>query len=376
MAQTVDVPASLEINSIKASPKKLPTVIGLDSRVENETTIINIRFDQKATTSTLDIEAHGTFIQIPLKDTLISKSGEFIDSKSPYVNKLVGFQHSDNRSSIRLFVNQEASIIKSAVELSETTEGYALIIDHKKVALALKSDPKITAAPPSSESAEEVIAKTKIVKNNPKPAEITKATKTKEQAPAPLAFATNKNLDSKLGVAAIFCAIMFFGMIVIYLAKPTLRRLRQSSDASDFESVTMRTLATKQINQKQRIELMEIGGEKILLSIGPDQVNYLTTLARSAPITNHNTETARAPIRVQPSQAQAAIAAPKTEKAAVARANTQASKAQPSQTKRVNVAINDEIKMEYKRSSERKPNEAISDVTRMIREKLKNLPGV
>lgn len=305
------------------------------------------------------IESHGTFLQLSFPKLMVPRSGEFKDINSPYISKIVAFQHSDYRATVRIIVPQDAQMIASGLNVQSQGSVITLDFDHEKIKSALRSDPKITAVPPKAATAEDVIKKTQISTTQEPPSVLVKQSTAKKQ---PMFSALRMN--DKLGIAAAFCAVLFALMILVGFFKS--KRFKTGDPTG--VGMEMRSLSTKYVNPKHRIELFEIAGQKILLSIGQDQVSYLTTLQQMAPQPHP-------PMKVSPVPSEAPKRMAQVTKA-VAKQNVQATRIQPIDERPIRVAINDEIKLDYSRDRLKKPDEAISDVTKMIREKLRNLPSV
>lgn len=389
--------------STQALPQKeVPvTIEGFEAETQDQgSTLITVTLSGKPHIADIKLEDHGTFLQILLPDAVISKPGEFVDATTPYINKMVGFQTHPETVSLRFFVTKEASIIKQASKLEVLDSHIILTVNHAKVEELLKSDPTLTAQNKNTRTADDVIKNTSVDKDIPEPAALLKKIDLQDQSAAPVTIAKEVSfkdvsfMNDRFVKATIFCGIMLLGLLGVYILKPRLRKLRKMPE--NYQEYAMRTLATHKVSPKQRIELFDIGGEKILLAIGPDQVNFLTMIA-------HQTPTRKEPMQVMGATSKAAlpkaaqpanqvmnhVQTPQTQKPA--RRIVTPTPAAPSHARsvaisdrqtttattrpRIETRVGDEIKIDYSRPKGQ-DNQAISDVTRLIREKLKNLPSI
>lgn len=251
----------------------------------DQSSIIQLAFNAKIDDANkVDIEDHGSFLQIAISGITVLDPGTFYDGNSPYIRKIAAFQIDEAKVGVRLFVTKDANLIKPAVSFDRLGKQLAIHLDHS---LIRKSH---TPAPvPGVPSAEEVIENTKIRKDIPDPAAITHSKS--EQLPvddsqkSPSFFSSlvsaDGPLDAKFDAVAIFSAVI----LLIYLTGWALKRhhLRKPSSSMQIEPLQMKTLSTYAIAPKQSLKLIEIGPKKVLLSVTPDGINYLTSIEDEVP---------------------------------------------------------------------------------------------
>lgn len=395
--------------STQVLPKKeVPVMIeAMHAEVEDQSTVVTIKLNRKPNFENVTLEDHGTFMQLILTDTVIPKPGEFVDVTTPYITKLVGFQTHPDTTSVRLFVAKDANMVKQASKADLLDSQIIVTLDHKKLEALLKVDPSVTARANDMPTAQEIIAKTDIDTAIPEPASVLKSIeetseKSTSKEATSIPFKDSEGLNSRLMSATIFCAIMLIGLLAVYIFKPRLRKLRSIPD--DYSTYVMKTLATHKVSPKQRLELIDVGGEKVLIAIGPDQVNFLTTIgATSTPkamqqtanmiagttLQNVQPKTLGQATRPNPLQknrpnpiqhSSTTTATPPTRRIVTPQRPVPRPSAQVTtgKARQIETRVGDDIKMDYRKETLAKENSnhTISDVTKMIREKLKNLPSI
>lgn len=243
------------------------------------------------------------------------------------------------------------------------------------------------------------------------------------------------DLSGKLTGVAIFSGVMLVLFGILYLLKPALRKRRGGQ--SGAAELTMKTLATMPLASRQKLALVQVAGEQILLAISPDNVNFITTIGPSTNVSAAQRGRAVEPARLSGgapaatlSQFTKALAgtdaddaiearrrpivtrssnqilpAAKRASAPTERVGNTKSPSEPSLERRrgINVAIGDEgiTKIDAPsvnsgaarrteksarvgasggttgtRGSTRQDERPLDDITKIIREKLKNLPPV
>ena len=365
--------------------------------------MISVVFDQTIDAKNLKIEAHGSFIQVSISDSIVSEPGKFYDGNSPLVRKIAAFQIAETTVGIRLFVTQEASRVLPAVSTDFLGDRLSILIDHAKV--STKADkPPFRGVP----SLNEVIENTKVESNATDPAKpvmVGADSHTDQDKGFGLSV---EQLKEKLIPLAIFSAIMLAGLLVL----ASLRRIRQgAAKALDAHPVTMKTLASYNLAPKQKLTLIEVSGEKILLGVTPDQINYLTSIkagekpqsygSRSRQILNHvasqvesrqsSTGTAARQDLVSPKSEKDSRQQPKLPKSTGAdrkQEPVQSDRTTATKGRRISYAVGDDginpVNTSRKQSKPPVQNQedtfeepkSIEDVTNLIRRKLQDLPKI
>ena len=266
--------------------------------------------------------------------------------------------------------------------------------------------------PPPELTAAQVIAKTEVRHDEPAPSERLKA-----ELNSKVAGSATSSFDfrEKHTQVAIFSTFMLILLIASRFFKPFLRR--RASGLGDFNPeppVTIKTLASLNLASRQKVSLLQVGGEKILIGITPENVSFLTTIGAS-----QHTGPATKAIGVMPTRSAQAAITGATQDFSTVLANSEDTiamqptpqprrptpkppvvkpqAAEPSITSsraavkpksptanRINIAIDEEgikhvaaNRQPAKSAASTNDNPAgqaaIDDVTRMIREKLKTL---
>lgn len=134
--------------------------------------------------------------------------------------------------------------------------------------------------------------------------------------------------------------------------------LRSRQESSEFP---IRALSTYNLAPKKNLTVLEVGGQKILLGVSSDQINYLTTLEdktekKKASVSQSFSELVQSP-PPKPNRAQVKKSTPKAPQKALP-ANPLKPVAQKPPLQKM------------------ARNDALEDVTSLIRKKLKNLPQI
>lgn len=374
-------------------------VEGISSESNDKMSIATIKLNSKPDMPNVDLEDHSSFLQIRLPNTITAESGRFYDGSGPYIAKIAAYQVNPTDTIIRLFLTKSATAIKEATDAQILNKRIVVTIDHNAArkadhvaeTIAAKIPTEVpSSAPPvaatlpvtaSSAALEKVEANT--LPTAPVPPVAEKIENAKDDA---VNISSLSNLDKKLNMLALASLIFF----VLFFGFMTLRRIYRGRRAGTLSKdvITMQVLHNLAISPKQRLSLVQVGNERLLLAISPDQVSLISTIA--------NPEVSRMPA-MQPmhspsapaitqSQAPRKMMAPPPPAPRVAAPRPVAQTHTPSaeaavepkiNPRKINYAISDDGITELKvpgRAGKQNSNQAIDDVTKMIREKLKNLP--
>ena len=397
--------------------QSLLTLGHIDGEVEGNLTTMTIRLDKEPTWNKLtEVQDHGSFLQLILPGTLVPEPGKFFDSGNKIVPKIAAFQLTPSDAGIRLFVDKNAAKVKQAM-MAETLGSRIILTIDNALLTGLLSETELRAeivgppAPPEL-TAEQVIAKTEVRHDEPAPSDRHKA----ELNSKAIGSATSSfDFREKLTQVALFSVVMLLLLLVSRFFKPFLKRRAGATGDFNLEPpVTIKTLASLNLASRQKVSLLQVGGEKILIGITPENVSFLTTIgatqnpgpttkaigvmptrAAQAAITGASQDfstvlaNSEDTIAMQPTpQPRRPLPKPPTAKAPAAETapNTTrtAIKSKVPVANRINIAIDEDgiknvganrapVKQEISATDNPAGQAAIDDVTRMIREKLKTL---
>jgi flagellar biogenesis protein FliO len=259
--------ASAKPKIAKKLPKaKSSVILGLiDGESDNKLSVVNVRFNkQPEWTKVSDFEDHGTFIQAVLPDVMVPEPGKFYEGNSPYIKKIAAFQVSAKDAGIRFFLSQPAKHVKQALKAEILGKRVVVTLDHAKLKPLIAK--KVTVV----SEAQDIVATTTVDRSIPSPAEKMSADPDtgKIGAAAP-------NFRAQLINAAIFCGALLLFLLGVILIRPYLRRKRAGGEHAVID---MKTLATLPLAAKQRLSLIEVAGEKILLGVTPENISFITTI--------------------------------------------------------------------------------------------------
>ena len=384
---------------------KIPFTLGvIDGESDKASTVVTIRLNQKADWKEVAMENHNTYLQIPLPRTLVPESGKFIDIKSPYITKAAALQVTPDRGAVRLYLTREFGAIESALHADILGDRIVVTVDHDALEKIGIFDHIQKAGIKGTPSVAEVVAKTQVRSDIPDPITGIKQDKEAGQEDSLM----SANLSQKTRLVAIFSALIFVGFIGLTFMRSLLLRLRTPSrQESEF---VMKTIASSCLAPKHKLTLMQIGEERILLSVSPDGIRYLTTIGTSEraaayplPRASGNLDGVRYHENVPRKPLLAGAGAPyrgvdnkgigvTTKEANQVRRPAPRKEADDSQLTldgrsaighRLQTVISDEgvqdLRKPYRdnKAAEASPahaNKAIEDVTTLIRKKIKNLP--
>ena len=80
-------------------------------------------------------------------------------------------------------------------------------------------------------------------------------------------------INTGLKTAAMLCIVLGLLVLVLYLMKKFIFPKKQAKG-----NVFIKVLSTLYLSPKERLEVLDIAGEKIVLGITPGSINFLTKL--------------------------------------------------------------------------------------------------
>ena len=258
----------------------------VDGETFDQMTIINIRFNEKPEWASVPkVEDHGMFLQITLPNTLVTEPGKFFDGAPPHFPKIAIIQTTPQDAAVRIFTVQPAGSVRDSSKTEILGNRLIMSLDHKKLdtllgSTGVESEVQLVGPPvPSttaSLTAESVIDSTKIRTDIAAPSLVLK----KEGKSASLTGnGTDLGLGDKLTKAAIFSGFMFFILICAWVAKPWLKKKKKLTDKNNNPILSFETEATMPLNPRQKLMVIQVGNDRILLGVGADSINFLTNLS-------------------------------------------------------------------------------------------------
>lgn len=412
---------ALATDAPAAAASDLVTIGTIDGESDARMSIINIRLDRNPGWSRVsELQDHGSFLQLVIPNALVPEPGKFFDGNNPYLPKVAVFQLTPSDAAVRLFANRDAARIKQASQAEILGNRIVLTVDHARLAsgtAAAEAPVGPFVGPPVPEelrptpsiSAEDVIAKTEVRHDIPAPSDALKGTNGAEVATSPLATG-GIDLREKLTSVTIFSGVMLVGLLIFWMARPYMKRRAAAARGETEPQISMRTIASLPLAARQKVSLIQVGDEKILIGVTPEAVTFLTAIGKSAPQAapapapfanmTRSLPFARAlednspAVDLKPAPVLKNIEGNDEEslRAAYSRPATPSpegrpvakpAKARPAPSGRINLSVGEDgVKSLVSRTATRtKSNDgegedsqkAIDDVTRLIREKLKTL---
>ncbi len=324
------------------------------------------------------------FIEINLRDTVVAEGGITLPIKSPILKKMSAAQTDANTATVRVYTPKTPSLVAEATTVELLGSRLLVTLDHQtyNTNLAKFNEPNtdfIGPPPP------QLIAAADLPENQLMPSDLVKS-----RAADTALKGTPNTLRQKLLQTTGFSAFMLFLLVGIHAYKRFARKASLANKPG-AELMKMETLSNLVVSPKQRISMIQVGDERFLIAVGPDQVNFLTALkstsAPISPIVAKQLEQARsfeqalatAPELPMPAKKELPVAVNKkpvlTAKpkapAGLAKAATMpaaAPRGTPTKGQRINVRVSDSGVEDLTSKKT-----ASDDVTRLIREKLQQL---
>ncbi len=423
--------AAFELKAQEAPASvNLLTLGPIDGESDEKSSVITLRYDTKPGFAKPVVEAHGSFLQVVLPNTLVLKPGVFQEANSPYIRKFAPFQLDEDTAAIRLFVSKEAENLAPAVSVDILENRVLIVVDHAKAEKALVQN--FQGVPvKGGPSPQDVVKQTEVRSDIPDPISLIGANKeigaavgpqkpsddslavspvkasdvstlTKEakadgasaaqaakaalaaSSPEAMAPKATDNLDTKLMIVTAFSAFMLLVLIGLKSwRKVAAKTIPPGADLS------LKTIATHALGPKQKITVIQVGNEQILLGISPDSINFLTSLkpqVEAPGLGRMPIDTSLYQKTLTPSPRRAALndgaeplQRPLAKEVKAPRENKASSTGvEPGSS--IRYGVGDEGIKNYKSSRTQAKAEAndesLEDVTRLIRKKLKDLPKV
>ncbi|NRA65213.1 MAG: flagellar biosynthetic protein FliO [Pseudobacteriovorax sp.] len=360
-------------------------VIAIESESADDHTLITAKIQGSVLENIEKPKAHSTFIEIILPKTKSPIEGEFFDGNSPFIRKIALFAIGNDSLGMRIFPSQEPNTLMNSLSVQPLDGRILVHLDHKTV------PPPITGIP----TVEEVIANTEVRNDavDPVAAMPVKVNKQETEKKPPensvleipqfdSSVLSDDLLQDKMIYATVFIAFMILFGVGSLIAK---KMLSSKSKYMNKDNPIIQPVGNYQINPKQKITVLEISNQKVLVGISGETINYLTTIDdRASQVSND-------PSKSQIVQPQL----PKTLNHDVSTQKLNKTKHQPSRLKQEikntaynnkqdarpklednNETINRSNSVYSSIGSSENENRSIEDVTNLIRKKLKNLPKV
>ena len=180
------------------------------------------------------------------------------------------------------------------------------------------------------------------------------------------------NLAPQLMKVAAFCAVMFLGLIAAHWARARrIKKSRGSFDRPGPEPVSLKVLSSVNIGPKQKLTLVQVGDQQILIGVSADAINMITTVeskprqisfARQLDAANPNAD-----IRLKSAED---IAPSRPQRRPATTSTTHSRSDNPVKGSRINVGVGDDGAQNMKTPASQNDG----DITKILRDRLRNLP--
>lgn len=278
---------AIEAKSKKTSKKNKPLLIKHVMGESSDTiSLITLTLNKPLKAKdAYKITEHGRYIQLDLENMNAAQPGSFYETNSPYLNKMALFETSETTSALRIFTDEDTSVIAKIAEIDVLEKRIILSLDHKILKSALKKNiaKKEDAAEENPATVMAAVSEKKdskieaaVMPNKPASKKTPDLTKSLTQLGA---GKTSLDLSKNLKMVGLFMAFMF----VLLIGALTFKRMKRNAMlAGQATEDALKTLGTLTLNPKQQLNLVEVGGEKILLSVSNDSVSLISHIGQKA----------------------------------------------------------------------------------------------
>jgi len=216
-------------------------------------TFVNVQTSGSALPTKLSVEEHGTFLQVLVPNSITANPGKFIDGSGDVVKKIVTFQSAPNEVSIRLFIDGDGPAIAKQTFVDVLSNRLLLTVDDVAPTAAIAATTGVADAPAPNTLAASATEATASTENN------------------------NRNLQQKMTSLTIYSAGALFLLLVVLGLRPLIRR-RQQQNSGASEIPTFKTLAVHSLGPKQKIAVVKVGDQRLLLGITPSNISILQNI--------------------------------------------------------------------------------------------------
>lgn len=219
------------------------------AETDNKVSIINLHFGEKLGWHRRDVvqTANKAFVQFALPGVTLAESEKFFESKSPYVEKIAAYKNDKGEVTIRMFTKVDGNLVKESGFLEVLDKRLLYTVDHGFIEKRLSS---IKAGKALEQQKQVAAAKVPATETSP-------------------------YLKLKYAAAGLGALLMFLLMFLSW--RRFARNIALNKQGG--EAIRMELLSSMHISPKQKLSLIQVGGEKILLGIGPEQINVLSRYA-------------------------------------------------------------------------------------------------
>ena len=263
----------------KSSPR-IAIIGNIDGESSDKLSIATIRLNTKPDIKLPKIETHESFLQIKIPNTMTPEPGTFFDLKGPWLKKAVVLQVDETDTIVRFFVNGDAGTVGQASELDLLNKRLVLSVSHKYLSTLtagkkIKEDhdeAKIVAG-----SRQDSDLQTELLTQKKQDISTPSSLKIKEtfsERPSESGSMGHFDMNSYL-VKLTWVSV---GILMLTLILLSLRRVLRNKKllTTGSSSVTMKTLNDLVLAPRQKLSVVQVGTERLLLSVSPERISLLS----------------------------------------------------------------------------------------------------
>lgn len=313
------------------------------------TSVVSLKLSHRPVWKDVKVEAHGNYLQVLLPGVTVPYPGKFAEGSGPFVKKIAPFQAQDELAIVRIFLSESASKVSGALHQELVDNRVVVTLDHAAINTVLGN---VSGSSKSDATADGSI---NVVR------------------------APQKNMFTMTRTIAIISLFMFL-MIILFVGLKRLQR-RQHAEALAGAEGRMREVDSLMISPKLKLSVVQVGGEKLVLSIGSDGCHLIKALdppaQRPALATRQLAPEVQQKVDAEQAASRLVKKIERVNGGAKREQVARAQKPNPEPKRSINYKIDDTgISQSKDEPKTEETSQAVSDLTAMLRQKLSSLPKV
>lgn len=234
-----------------------------DIKINNQDNLLNISvvFNSSIPSTDIKVIDYDTFLQINIPNTLVVESGKFFDIDTFIIKKMAIFQNTPLEVAIRLFVERGASELKEQLRLNFFDNEMVISFDLAKLRATLEAINvnNVNQVAENVELSINTAAKeNNTVKNNT------------------IIFKDTSVIKNKMIMIAVLSVMLLLILPIFYLYKIFFRKATKSLAEDSLTKI--KVVSSCILAPRHKLTLVEVAGQRFLLGVSADNINYLTKI--------------------------------------------------------------------------------------------------
>jgi flagellar biogenesis protein FliO len=319
-------------------------------------TFITVQLSKAPEYTNLELRAVDNILEVRVPGEQSEQVGVFEDVETKFIKKVAMFQEEPNLIAIRYITEKPAEHVLAGIHQERNYDKFLLKVNHRLVEESLAKDPSQAVTVAQQETLQGVLDSS---------SEISLASMVEDASPVLEWSYSGMDMRKRAVLVVMFLGFLCFVLLLVKYFKSgrSLRFMFRTRSASIISPLKL--LGSHSVSNRHKINLFEIEGEKILLAVTPEGIQYLTKIEKREPIP---------PAVSLPHQSVYQAPSSAFEKQLIAADPIESpAAAGPIDTRQ---ALKSYKKVGRDKKSTMDASEVITDVRKLIRQKLQNLPPV